>query len=37
MSMARAFSKDPRERIVNAYNSGVGTISQEANLFDISK
>lgn len=35
--MARAFSKDLRERIVNAYNSGVGTISQVANLFEVSK
>ena len=34
--MPKALSKDLRERIVKAYNDGIGTISSIAKLFDVS-
>jgi len=35
--MPKAFSKDLRERVVAAYNSGVGTIPKIAELFNLGK
>jgi len=35
--MSKAFSKDLRERVVSAYNSGVGTIPKIAELFNLGK
>lgn len=35
--VSKAFSKDLRERVVVAYNSGVGTIPKIAELFNLGK
>lgn len=35
--MSRPFSKDLRERVVEAYNKGAGTISEVAELFNLGK
>lgn len=35
--MPKAFSKDLRERVVTAYNNGVGTISKIAEMFSLGK
>jgi transposase len=35
--MPKSFSKDLRERVVFAYNSGVGTIPKIAELFNLGK
>jgi transposase len=37
LMMPKAFSKDLRERVVVAYNSGVGTIPKIAELFNLGK
>jgi transposase len=33
--MARSLSKELRERVVNAYDRGIGTIKEVAEIFDI--
>jgi transposase len=35
--MVKAYSKDLREKIVDAYNQGVGTINQIAKMFGVGK
>lgn len=35
--MSKAFSKDLRERVVDAYKNGIGTISEIAELFSLGK
>jgi len=35
--MVKAYSKDLREKIVAAYNNGVGTISQISEMFGVGK
>jgi transposase len=35
--MSKAFSKDLRDRVVEAYKNGVGTISEVAELFSLGK
>lgn len=36
-TMSRPFSKDLRDRVVEAYNNGVGTIPEVAKLFNLGK